>query len=290
MNPKLWSELGPDPRMVAALDEADAKGTRAIAVASTQRPPKHKWSNNFADACARMVAEELARNPEFKKLDVLPRPGGSAEPVMFPVGGERKKIDVAASERAQGLQLGISLKGMNFRDRAGWQFDKNLTGRTYELENEIRGVHRGLPRAYMVALYFLPLASVNDKKSEDSPSSFARTVQHLRSRMGRTDPHAAMEMDRVDMAAIALYVPGDVEEFEYTTGSGNNRTVLEFRYEDSLPRGIVRYFDVRDDPPRRGRPQLGTTLDLSGLITRISEGFVRFTKGAPINWASPESH
>lgn len=274
--------------MIAALDEADAGGSRAEAIASTRRRPKHRWSNAFADACAKMVAAKLARWPEFKRLDILPKPGGRAEPVTFPVGGERKKIDVAASQRAHGLQLGISLKGMNFRDRSGLQFDKNLTGRTYELENELRGVHRGLPMAFMIGLYFMPIAATSDKRGLASASSFARTVEYLRARVGRTDPQLPTQAERADMAAIALYVPGDREEFELTGASKNSSKTHLFFYEDDLPRGVVRYFDVRQNPPRRGRPKLETTLDLEGLVAAIAYDYTAFTRGKPIAWAEPE--
>jgi hypothetical protein len=45
----------------------------------------------------------------------------------------------------------------------------------------------GLPRAAPVALYFMPIAATTDKKSETSPSLFARAVAHLRARTGRID-------------------------------------------------------------------------------------------------------
>ena len=82
-------------------------------------------------------------------------------------------------------------------------------------------------------------------------------------------------MDRVDAAAIALYVPGDVE------------TAGEYEYSDDLPRGVVRYFDVEADPPRRGRPRIDTTLDLAELVDRIA--MRAFTSDEAIDWASPET-
>ncbi len=284
-----WADLEPDERMVVALDEADLGGARTEAIASKERQPKHRWSNVFADACAKMVASQVAANTAFKDLEILPRPGGPAEPVTFPVGGERKKIDVSASQRAQGLQLGISLKGMNFRDRSGLQFDKNLTGRTYELENEIRGVHRGLPRAFMVGLYFMPIAATCDKRGPASPSSFARTVEYLRARVGRTDPQLTSQAERADMVAVGLYVPGDREKFEWSTGSGSSKKTSRFSYEDPFPRGVVRYFDVERDPPRRGRPKIVDTFDLAELVDVIAEKYTTFTRGEPVAWAEPEA-
>ena len=179
------------------------------------------------------------------------------------------------SSIVSGLQVGISLKGMNFRDRSGLQFDKNLTGRTYELQDEVSVIHRYQPAALVAALYFMPIAATTDKKSAGSPSSFARAVVHLRHRTGRIDPTLPSQIDRLDMAAIALYVPGDEE-----SASGGD-------YQDDLPRGVVRFFDVRDDPPRRGRPRVETTMDLAGLAQRLATQF-RPADDAT-NWAEPEA-
>ena len=189
-------------------------------------------------------------------------------------GDRSRKVDVVVSSIVSGLQLGFSLKGMNFRDGAGMQFDKNLTGRTYELQDEVSVIHRYQPAAFLVALYFMPIAATVDKRSESSTSSFARTITHLRARTGRIDPTLPSQMDRVDAAAIALYVPGDVE-----TGG-------LFDYTDDLPRGVVRYFDVETDPPRRGRPRIDTTLDLAGLVDRIATS--AFPSDESVNWADPE--
>lgn len=259
--------------MVAALDDADAAIDRqaAIAGSGTQR---NKWSNRFADACAAMVADRVRVHSAFAKLHVRPESGGPSEPLTFVAGDREKMVDVVVSSLVSGLQVGFSLKGMNFRDANGLQFDKNLTGRTYELQDEVSVIHRYQPAAFMVALYFMPLAAVEDKRSDRSPSSFARAVEHLRARTGRLDPTLASQIDKVDTAAIALYVPGDSEQLG------------DFEYEDTLPRGVVRYFDVEADPPRRGRPTIDSTMDLDQLVDLIAS---RARPGArEIPWAKPE--
>jgi hypothetical protein len=91
--------------------------------------------------------------------------GGPAEPLTFVAGDRSKKVDVVVSSIVSGLQLGFSLKGMNFRDNVGMQFDKNLTGRTYELQDEVSVIHRYQPAAFLVALYFMPIAATVDKRS-----------------------------------------------------------------------------------------------------------------------------
>ena len=272
-SPTSWRDLSPDRAFSRALDVADGGGSRADALVAG-REYKNNWSNRFADACAVMVADGVRKHPAFRRFVVRPEAGGPAEPLTFVAGDREKKVDVVVSSLVSGMQVGFSLKGMNFRDSSGQQFDKNLTGRTYELQDETSVIHRYQPAAMVVALYFLPLAATVDKKSESSPSSFARTVAHLRSRTGRIDPTLPSQIDRVDAAFVALYVAGDDER---PTG---------FEHVDDLPRGVIRYFDVLDDPPRRGRPRLATTLGLDDMVGRIA---LRFDRGDDsIDWAEPE--
>lgn len=260
--------------MLGALDEADRAIPRNEAIAGSG-PARNKWSNRFADACAVMVANEVRAHDAFKLLEVRPRADGPAEPLTFVAGDRTKKVDVVVSSVVSGLQVGFSLKGMNFRDASGLQFDKNLTGRTYELQDESSVIHRYQPAAFLVALFFMPLAATDDKRSSASPSSFAHAVSHLRARTGRLDVTLPGQMDRADMAAVGLYVPGDDEQ------------IGEFAYTDEVARGVVRYFDVEDSPPKRGRPRIETTLDLRGLVDRVAAR-VRPTED-DIEWAEPEN-
>ena len=66
MTERKWADLEPDPAMVAALDRADAGGSRAEALVSSAST-KNGWSNRLADACAVMVADELRRHPSFDR-------------------------------------------------------------------------------------------------------------------------------------------------------------------------------------------------------------------------------
>jgi len=99
-----------------------------------------------------MVAAAVRRHPTLGSYQVLPSEDGSAEPTGFEVGGSSKRVDVAVLHSLFGLRLGISLKGLNFRDSGGQNFDKNLTGRTYELEAETVVLHRFLPMSFVVGL------------------------------------------------------------------------------------------------------------------------------------------
>lgn len=271
-----WEDLDPDAAMLAALDAA---GPRPL---DGDRADKNNWSNRFADACAQMVADAVRRHATFRRFEVRPNADGSGkEALTFVAGAKRKRVDVIAATLASGLQLGISLKGMNFRDPSGLQFDKNLTGRTYELQDEVRVIHGYQAAAFVVGIVFLPIGATADKRSDRSPSSFARAVEHIRARTGRVDPTLPSQLDRLDMAAVALYVPGDEERMAPPDGPA-------FEYTDPFPRGVVRYFDVADDPPARGRPRIATTLDLDGLVGRIADAYRGGGASVRIDWAEPE--
>jgi len=143
-----------------------------------------------------------------------------------------------------GLQLGASLKGLNFRDDESGNFDKNLTGRLYELADEMTTVHRHLPHAFMAGIFFMPIDSCFDK----GQSSFAHTVFELRRRTDR-DPASSAHNAKCDLAAVGLYSAG-----------GGSETAQR------IERGAVRFFPVDHAPPRHGLPKVESTLDLEGLL------------------------
>lgn len=284
-----WADLDPDPRLVAILDATDdQRGCREDLIATGDASQKNNWSNTFADLCARMVADEL-RSSVGARLTVLPDAEGSAEPptiTYWDRGAEkRKKIDVLAGDLIGGLQIAVSLKGVGFRDQADLGFGHNITGRLYELENETRRLHEYRPQAVVVAIYFVPLGSVSDKKSTRSPSTFATIVSHLRRQAGRADPHRQDEWHRVDLGFVGLYVPGDVERF--ATRSRDESKRRPFEYVDALSRGVIRFVDVRTDPPRRGRPSIAETLTLREVVDVISAARAG-PSPQPMNWADPE--
>lgn len=262
-----WADLDPDPAMAGALDATDALGTYEEArIASRDgRAMRHGWSNRFSDQCALMIANEIRATPAYRGNEILPRADGTGyEAQMFIAHGRRKRIDVVVATLATGLRVGWSLKGLNTRD-PGHNFDHNLTGRTYELLDEVGAIHEHQPTAFMVALYFMPVGATADKQT--GPTSFARTVAHLRAIAGRDDPYAPNQIRRLDAAFIGLYAPGTPEDGPIT-------------------RGVARYFDVRDAPPARGRPRVETTMTLADMVNLVAR--VAISDPRQIDYAQPE--
>lgn len=253
-----WADLKPEPGIVEALDYA---GSRPEAGNQNE---KRSWSEKFADACAVTLAKHFRAHPELRGKAVRPVSLSDGTEPLTPLGaGVSKRIDVTVADAVLGLEVGISLKGLNFVDGSSGNYDKNLTGRMYELGDEVRVVHEHLPHAFMVGIFFLPLASCRDK-TERAPSSFANAVVKLRSRSGRLDAALSAHASRCDAAYVALYTLGGEGGFE---------------------RGLVRFFDVRSNPPKRGRPKMETTLSLGDMVDAV---VAAATDRASIDWADAE--
>lgn len=235
-----WSDLSPDARILAALDHAGLRPE------SGSQDEKRDWSDKFADGCAIAIASELRRCKGLgRKRKILPDTISKGTEPLTPLGGgTKKRIDVTVADPVLGLELGFSLKGLNFRDVGNGNFDKNLTGRLYEIGDEARMVHEHLPHALLVGVFFLPLDSTTDKKN--SHSSFAHTVAKLRDRTGRLDFALAGQASRCDSSWVCLY----------TTGSETQ----------AFPKGLARFFNVEDPPPKRGRPKIEQTKSLTEMV------------------------
>lgn len=261
--------------MTAALDHADAETSRVVIEAEVariaeqglpreqrkrEREPlrdrRKRWSERFANGSATMLADELrGHRVVSRRFRVAPLPDGTGQESFWPLGYRSgKRIDVVVAGELVGLQLGASLKGLNFRDDEGGNFDKNLTGRLYELADEITTVHRHLPRAFMAGIFFLPIDACFDKGP--GQSSFAHTVLELRRRSDR-DPADASQSARCDFAAVGLYAPGG--------GVSSER---------GIGRGVVRFFPVDRPPPRRELPPVERTLTLAELADRMLAGAI----------------
>ncbi|KXX66400.1 MULTISPECIES: hypothetical protein [Marichromatium] len=254
-----WADLEPDPRIADALRQAGARPEGG------DQNQKRGWSERFANACAVAIARTIAEARELRGKTVRPvDPDQGVEPLVPLGSGVSKRIDVTVTDPLLGLEIGVSLKGLNFRDGRSGNYDKNLTGRLYELGDEVRVVHEHLPHAFMAGVFFLPLGAVDDKQNGNS--SFANAVYKLARRTGRIDPSLAHHAPRCDIAFVALY----------TTGSE----------PEGFPPGLVRFLDVTEQaPPRRGRPRVHTTLSLQEAVERI---VARATVQDDVLWADPE--
>lgn len=254
-----WLDLNPEPGLAAALDHA---GPRPPDDADQNR--KRRWSELFANGCAVALADLLRRETDLRRKRIRPDDLESGTEPLTPLGaGTSKRIDVTVVDPILGLELGFSLKGFNFKDATSGNYDKNLTGRLYELGDEVRLVHEHLPHAFMVGVLFLPLDATTDKIT--GASSFANAVRKLRQRTGRLDPQLAGQSSRCDAGYVGLYSLGNESE--------------------GPSRGAVRFLDVQRPPPRRGRPTIPTTLAMSQVV---SEAVASAAQRDTVEWGPAE--
>jgi hypothetical protein len=253
-----WSDLGAEPDILAALDHAGAQPLNG------DQNSKRRWSESFANACAVAVANAV-RSSALGNKTIRPMDLASGTEPLTPLGaGTSKRIDVTVVDPVLGLEVGFSLKGLNFRDSRSRNFDKNLTGRMYELADEVRLVHEHLPSAFMTGVFFLPIAATDDKVTGNS--SFANAVTKLRNRTGRLDPALHAHASRCDASYVALYcLGGDADPFT---------------------RGATRFFNVTGNPPQRGRPLVEETLSLDQMVGQVVGAATREDQ---IAWGEAES-
>jgi len=253
-----WRDLQPDPDIVEALAHAGDRPEDG------HQNEKRRWSERFANGCAVAVAKRL-RQSSVRSRSILPSSLEHGTEPLTPLGsGTSKRIDVTVVDAVLGLEIGVSLKGLNFRDVVSENYDKNLTGRLYELADEVRLVHEHLPNAFMVGIFFLPLSSAVDKI--EGNSSFANTVMKLRGRTGRLDPALGAHASRCDAAYVGLYATGDEP--------------------GPFARGVARFTNVGRNPPRRGRPKVADTLSLAEVV---AEFVAQATFTAGLEWAEAET-
>ncbi|MFO7856344.1 MAG: hypothetical protein R6V44_14230 [Paracoccaceae bacterium] len=255
-----WRDLAPEPGILAALDHADG-GT-----GGKGQSGKRNWSERFAAGCAVAIADglraEKRRRRQLARKIVRPESlAGGVEPITPLTSTISKKVDVTLTDPNLGLEIGFSLKGLNSPDDG--RYGKNLTGRCYELSDEVRLIHRYLPRCVMVGIFFMPLEAAADAKS--GPSTFARTFEALRERSGRAGSLHGEDHFRCDHAFVGLYC----------------RTA-----RDDIGRGACRFAPVEEDPPMNGRPKVGTTLSLESMVARVLDAA---TESRLSLWAAPET-
>ncbi|WOF81970.1 hypothetical protein P5704_024550 (plasmid) [Pseudomonas sp. FeN3W] len=235
-----WRDLDPEAAMVAALEKAGS-----FSAANSQNE-KRRWSELFADQCAMMIADSVRSIECVRKKIVLPDAQTLRTEPLVPLNSSTSKsIDVIVADRFLGLEVGFSLKGLNTPDGKSGNYDKNLTGRLYEMSSEVSLVHKHLPQSRMIGIIFMPLESTTDK-TDRAPSSFANAVLKLREMSGRLHPGIKDDNGLCDRGFVGLYAKDDVDEIQ---------------------KGAIRFFDVSMSPPKKGRPIIIDTFSLDEMTT-----------------------
>lgn len=207
---------------------------------------------NYGERLSRNVAQSIADALRSRMPEVLPDSDGRYHESRSAAAGKPKKLDVNYSTPEFGLGLGVSVKTINFRDRASRRYTKNQTRVDNELRAEAMDYHLRQPYAVLGALVLLPFDSVNDG-SKAAPSSYGSVIQTLRRRTGRATP--ADSPERFELLFVGLYDP---------TASASGAVFLG-GWDAAVPPPIGSLSEV-------ARSRL---LDFSRILERFHEAFER---------------
>lgn len=236
--------------LAAALKAAGPKPPTLTAAGGDNRSAKKNWAQRFSNALAMTVADGF--RPLYKKARVTPRPDGTGQ--EYSVGGkvDRKRTDVGIWDDAAGLVAGVSIKTYTFRDTHGakdgkpaymGRYMRNVKRNDMELRDEADTLHRRQPYAVLTALFFMNVDACWD--GVQGQSSFAHVVFTLRKRTGRAGPES--RFDLFEMVYVGLF-------------------------DDAT--GAVRFFDVRQAPPKNQPPGEADTINFEQLVDRIDSEVV----------------
>ena len=201
---------------MARIDQALTAALRALPskpADNAKADEKKGYSEKLSATVALVLAEELRRRGCREVLPVKIDPGEALLPGLLPQpnkragtepsGAERrmaggigaKKVDITWATPESGLILGISVKTINFRDRATGNFQKNLTNRRGDMLMEAVTLHRRFPYAVLGGFFFFDKGAASDhegKVKNDGTSrrrsTFLNAHARLRLFTGRADP------------------------------------------------------------------------------------------------------
>ena len=178
-------------KIVARIDDLLDAALRSLPVKpddTASQPEKKRYSERVSEVVAQALAAEL----RYRGLrEARPAPPGTLDSS----GAERrmagglgaKKVDVTWSTEEAGLLLAISVKSINFRDKTGGHFQKNLTNRRGDMLMEAVTLHRRFPYGVLAGLFFLDKGAESDHTVRRK-STFLNANARLRLFTGRNDP------------------------------------------------------------------------------------------------------
>ena len=155
---------------------------------SADQSAKKRYSERVSQRVALAIAEEL-RLRGLKEA----RPAGEGD--LGDSGAERrmagglgaKKVDVTWATEESGLLFAISVKTINFKDKATGNFQKNLINRRGDMLMEAVTLHRRFPYAVLAGFFFLDKDAATDGTIKRR-STFANSHSRLQLFTGRPDP------------------------------------------------------------------------------------------------------
>lgn len=210
------------------------------------RGRKKNYSQSLSDALAKKLVVDLTYSfPGIVSGET--KAGGRGGPV---------KVDVRFHTN-YGMELGISIKTINFRDGTTQRFTKNIKRNDKELRSEAAELHHYQPVAVLVGLVLLPEASRTDGRS--GRSSFMHAIDTFRHRVGRTDTDG--DRDRFEQLFVGTYALeqdrfGEVRLHDAALFKGGDELPPEQNWDYFLERARAAYEErhkryVKRHPPSK---------------------------------------
>lgn len=208
------------------------------------RAVKHAYAHKLSTSLAQKFADGL--RPKFR--GILPDEQGAKHKSRSGSASGLKKLDVNYSTTQIGLELGVSIKTLNFRDESTKQFTKNIKRLDSELRAEAEDYHKRQPYAVLAALVFMPDEAASDSENK---SSLRHAWEVFRTRSGRSSN--TNEVSRFERLWLCVY------------GAS----------EQSF--GECKCHDVSEEFPPTGLPKSGQTI--SHVLHEIEAEFKKRNKG-----------
>jgi hypothetical protein len=144
-----------------------------------------------------------------------------------------KRVDVTWATEQSGLELALSIKCINFRDRRTGNFQKNVANRRGDMLFESVTLHRRFPYAVLGGFMILDSGAAGDGSIRRN-STFINTHKRLRLFTGRTDPAGRDEQYEHLYIGLVNATPFKASMKLFRAGDSDNPVKLDRCFDELL--------------------------------------------------------
>lgn len=180
-----------------------------------------------------------------------------------------KKVDVTWATEESGLQLGISIKTINFRDRKTKNFQKNLTNRRGDMLVEAVTLHRRFPYAVLAGFFFFDEGAATDGTTRRK-STFLNAHHRFKIFTGRADPAGRDEQYERLYVVLHNANPFDPSARVFLAGFPDKEVPLEQAFDELITLAADRnpdFYEVVDGRLRKLQ-EASSSASKSKLVTK----------------------
>lgn len=216
----------------------------------------------YSERMSAIVASAMAEELRLRGL-IGTRPSNPSEETGIS-GAERrmsggigaKKVDVTWSTEQSGLQIALSIKCINFKDRRGQNYQKNVVNRRGDMLFESVTLHRRFPYAVLGGFMLLDRGAAADGSNRRS-STFLNTHKRLRLFTGRIDSAGRDEQYEHLYVALVDATPFAAGVQLFRAGDSEHEVQLDDAFDELLALVAQRnpdFYEFEGGRLRRVRP------------------------------------